>query len=47
MGFFALNLTDRRGDYDTVLLRKEKSWIFKLGTLQPKGLNNELSLKVF
>lgn len=46
-GFFALNLSDRRRDYDTVLMRKERLWIFRLQTLQPKGLNVELSLKVF
>lgn len=46
-GFFVLNLSARRGDFDTVLLKKEKSWIFRLNTLQPNGLNNELSLKVF
>lgn len=27
-GFFALNLSTRRGDFDTVLPRKEKAWIF-------------------
>lgn len=46
-GFYALSLTDRRGDFDRVLLRKEKKWIFRLGTLQPNGLNHELSLSVF
>lgn len=46
-GFYVLNLTERRGDFDTILLRKEESWIFRLDTLQPKELNNELSLKVF
>lgn len=47
-GFFALNLPTRRGDFDTILLRKEKkTWIFRLGSTTPKGLNNELSLKVF
>lgn len=46
-GFFVFNLSARRGDFDTVLLKKEKSWIFKLNTLQLNGLNNELSLKVF
>lgn len=46
-GFFALNLSDRRGDFDTVLLRTEKLWIFRLQTLQPRGLNVELSMKVF
>lgn len=46
MAFLALNLTDCRGDYETVLLCKERSWLFSLGTLQRKGLNNELSLRV-
>lgn len=46
-GFFALNLISQKCDFNTVLFRKEKYWIFKLGTLSPKGLNNEMSLKVF
>lgn len=41
-GFFALNLSACRGDFDRVLLKKEKSWIFRLISLQPIGLNNEL-----
>lgn len=46
-GFYALNLSEHRGDFNTVLLRKEKIWIYRLQTLQPKGLNTELSLQVF
>lgn len=47
IGFFALNLWTWRGDVDMVLLRKEKAWIFRMGCIIPKGLNNNLSLKVF
>lgn len=32
-GFFSLNLSARRGDFDTVLLRKEKFWIFRPKTV--------------
>lgn len=46
-GFYALDLPERRGDFDTVLQQREKLWIYRLQTLQPKGLNIELSLKVF
>lgn len=46
-GLYSLDLSDLRGDFDTVLLRKEKSCSFKLNTLQTAGLNNELSLKIF
>lgn len=47
IGFFALNLWTWRGDVDMVLLRKEKAWIFRMGCIISKGLNNNLSLKVF
>lgn len=46
-GFYAPKLSDRRGEFDRVLLQKEKLWIYRLQTLQPRGLNTELSLKVF
>lgn len=46
-GFFALDWSACRGDYDNVLLKTEKYWIIRLNTLQPNGLNNEQSLKVF
>lgn len=43
-GFFALSLPNRRGDYEKVLLQKEKEWIFRLWTMIP---NTKLSLQVF
>lgn len=45
-GFFALTLSNHRGDFDTVLLLKEKVY-FWLQTMIPKGLNTEFSLQVF
>lgn len=46
-GFYALKLPVRRGDFDLILLQKEKECIFRLGTLAPNGLNTELNLQVF
>lgn len=46
-GIFVLNLPLRRGDFNTILLKKEKNWIFKLGTLAPYGLNTECNLQIF
>lgn len=44
---YILNLPSRRGDFDTILLQKEKMWIFKLKTLTPLGLNTECSFQPF
>lgn len=30
-GIYVLNLPLRRGDFDTILLQKEKMWIYNLG----------------
>lgn len=45
--FHALKLPNRRGDFNTILLRKEKECIFCLETLVSNGLNTELTLQVF
>lgn len=46
-GIYVLNLPVRRGDFDTILLQKEKMWIYNLGSLDPQGLNNECNLQPF
>lgn len=46
-GICALKLLPGRRDFNTVLLKKEKMWIYMLNTLLPKGLKNELSLQFF
>ena len=46
-GIYRLNLPPRRGDFDRILYRKEKMWIYNIGSLQPQGLNNECNLAVF
>lgn len=46
-GIYTLNLPPRRGDFDTILLQKEKMWIFRLKTLVPLGLNTECSFQPF
>lgn len=46
-GIYALHLSPRRGDFDKVLMRKEKWWIFTLSSLTPNGLNTEMNWHVF
>lgn len=46
-GICRLNLPPRRGDFDRILYRKEKIWIYNIGSLQPQGLNNEYNIAVF
>ncbi len=38
---------DRGGDVNSLLLRREAFWIYTLGTLSPKGLNEEFDLRPF
>lgn len=38
MSIYSINLPPRRGDFDQILLQKEKWWIFRLSTLRPKQL---------
>lgn len=46
-GIYVLKLPVRRGDFNRILLQKEKWWIYRLGSLVPLGLNTELNLQVF
>lgn len=46
-GIYALKLPPRRGDFNSILLQKEKWWIYKFKSLAPLGLNTELNLQVF
>lgn len=46
-GIYRLNLSARRGDFDTVLLQREQIRIFRLGTLAPSGLNVEYCFQPF
>lgn len=46
-GIYRLNLPARRGDFDTILLQKEKMWTYYLASMVPKGLNIEFSLQPF
>lgn len=46
-GIYALKLSNRRGDFDRILLKKDKFRIYKLNTLIPIDLNKELNLHVF
>lgn len=46
-GIYALKLSNRRGDFDRILLQKEKMWIFRIGSLSPVGLNTDCSLQPF
>lgn len=46
-GIYALKISSRRGDFDRVLLQKEKRWVYRLKSLAPLGLNTELNLQVF
>lgn len=47
MVIYKLELPERRGDWDKVLLQKEAKWIFLLDSLSLKGLNSDLSLQCF
>lgn len=46
-GIYVLKLPARRGDFNRVLLQKEKWWIFTLKSLAPLGMNTELNLQAF
>lgn len=46
-GIYALHLSPRRGDFDKVLIKKEKWWIYTLNSLIPYGLNTEMNLHIF
>lgn len=46
-GIYVLKLPTRRGDFDCILLQKEKWWIYELKSLTTQGLNTELNLQVF
>ncbi|KAG5278200.1 hypothetical protein AALO_G00096320 [Alosa alosa] len=37
----------RGGDLDKTLLQRECFWIFELGSLCPKGMNEDLNLSCF
>lgn len=45
-GIYALKLPTR-GDFDRILLQKEKWWIFTLKSLAPLGMNVELNMQPF
>lgn len=40
-GIYALKLPSRLGDFDRILLQKEKLWVYRLKSLVPVGLNTE------
>lgn len=44
---YVLKLPERRGDFDRILLQKEKWWIYTLKSLAPIGMNTELNLQPF
>lgn len=46
-GIYALKLPTRRGDFDRILLQKEKRRVYRLKSLVPVGLNTELNLQPF
>lgn len=46
-GIFVLDLPLRRGDFEEILLHREKYWIYNLNSLIPKGLNIECNMNVF
>lgn len=46
-GIYTLKLPARRGDFDHILLQKEKWWIYTLGSLVPQGMNTELNMQPF
>lgn len=46
-GIYVLKLPTRRGDFDRILLQKEKWWVNRLKSLVPLGLNTELNLQAF
>lgn len=47
MVIYKLQLSDRTGDRDKILLQKEAKCIFLLNSMSRKGLNNDLSLHSF
>lgn len=46
-GIYILKLPPRRGNFDLILQKKEKWWIYCLKSLKPVGLNTELNLQPF
>lgn len=39
--------SERGGDWDNKILRKETEWIYRLGSLEPFGLNENLHFGCF
>ena len=47
LGIEQVKLPRRGGDLNTLLLKRELFYIFSLGTLAPKGLNEEMDIRPF
>lgn len=47
LGIEHIQLTNRGGDINSVLFKREAFWIYTLDTLSPKGLNKDFDLKPF
>lgn len=46
-GIYTLKLPARRGDFNRILLQKDKWWIYTLKSLEPLGMNTEQSMQSF
>lgn len=46
-GIYPLKLPPRKGDFNRILLQKEKWWIYHLKSLIPLGMNTEFNFQVF
>lgn len=42
-----IKINERKGDRGRLLLQKEATWIYRLGTVHPRGLNDLLSFVPF
>lgn len=47
VGIEQVKLPPRGGDINSLLLKREAFWIYTLGTLAPKGLNEDFDLRPF
>lgn len=47
IGIDIVRRPERRGNWDVLILQREMEWIFRLDTVHPKGLNENINFNCF